>query len=700
MPRLILAFCLFLVSAMALPEKANAQVPENDKIDSLNKILKTAKEDTNTVKLWLKVTNIARESNPNEALNDGNQALLLAQKIHWQNGAICAYNEIGDVELMVANFPVALENFQKGLNLAKSIGNKQLTATTLNGTGMVYMALADYPKALEQFQQAIAINDEIGNKNAEEPALANIGDLYSHLADYLKALEYLQKALKIDRLTGNKTGEEAILGSIGLVYRELADYPKALIFFQQSLQINRAIGNKYDEEVNLSNIGSTYKDLSDPNKAITYLQQSLAIATEIGDKQGEALDIGQIGNVYLSQSNFPKALENLQQDLKMTIELGDKNGETDVFCDIGNVYEKSGNYSQALDYVQKGLKLAKEIGLLASEEYSYQILTEIYKKMHKPEKTLEAYQQYIVLRDSIMNVDKQKEITRKQMQFDFDEKEALTKAEQDKKDIITKAEIQKDKLERDGFIGGGVFLLLLSGTLFYGYRRNQKQNILLSSQKAAIEARDKEKELLLRELHHRVKNNLQIVSSLLSLQSNQMQDDTSRQAFREGQSRVEAMALIHQRLYLGDKLSTIDIQDYMQNLVRSVSGSYGYDNDKYELVFDVEKLNIDVEIAIPLGLIINEILSNCFKHAFKGIGLPRLEMALQKNGNSISMTISDNGVGMPEEMHSGKAKTFGMRMINSLTKQIRGSLKILNKGGSVFVFHIPLDKNTMEAINS
>ena len=109
-------------------------------------------------------------------------------------------------------------------------------------------------------------------------------------------------------------------------------------------------------------------------------------------------------------------------------------------------------------------------------------------------------------------------------------------------------------------------------------------------------------------------------------------------------------------------------------------------------------MDIDVEIAIPLGLIVNEILSNCFKHAFKSIDQPRLQMALQKTGENIDLRIADNGAGIPAEMNSGKAGSFGMKMVNSLTEQICGSLKIFNSEGSVFEFHIPLDKNMLQAI--
>ena len=700
MRNLFLALCLFIVSINALAKSSGAQKPVKHTIDSLQIQLNNAKEDTTKVKILYGLAVSLNSTNPAEAIIDGKLSLQLAQKLNWEKGCFLAYSALGRAYMVSSDFHLALQNLKKAIEFSHAENDKQLVANNLTWTGSVNFYLADYPQALEYYGLALDMNKKLGNQTLTAYNLNNMGGVYKELADYPKSLECYLQSLKIDKANNDKVQVAIDIGNIGNIYSDMSDNIKAMEYYQKALAMDRDLDNKMAEEANLCNIGDLYETRGEMAKALDYDQKALSLAIQLGDKQGQSMTLGNIGGVFIGLMNYPKALVFLQRALEMNTALDDKNDEADNLDKLSVVYSGLNNNKKAIDFEQKSLKLSKEMGAIDMQAQGYKNLSKIYQKSNEPAEALAAFQQYVILRDSIVNVDKQKEITRKQMQFDFDEKEVKAKAEQDKKDIITKAEIQKDKLERDGFIGGGVFLLLLSGTLFYGYKRNQRQNILLASQKSAIEIRDKEKELLLRELHHRVKNNLQIVSSLLSLQSNQMQDDTSRQAFREGQSRVEAMSLIHQGLYMGDKLSTIEIQEYLQNLVFSVSNSYGYNTKNYELVFDVEKINLDVEIAIPLGLIINEILSNCFKHAFKGIGQPRLEMALRKNGDNIDLTIADNGAGMPAEMHSGKAKTFGMRMINSLTKQIRGNLQIFNKEGSVFEFHFPLDKNTIETANT
>lgn len=698
MRSLFLAFSLILFSQLAIGENTNAQTTPNHNIDSLQRLLKAAQNDTNKVNILYALAVDKIKLNPDEALNDGKSSLDLAQKINWRKGCFLAYSVVGSAYLSLSNYASALQNTKKAIEFSDAENDRQLVVNNLIQAGNANLYLSDYNQALDYDNKALNMSREIGNKKLEALNLNSIGRVYLEISNFPKALDLVQQALKIDKEIGAKNNEARDYGVIGSIYDALNNYPKALEYYNLALKQNKESGNKLGETAYLNNIGLVYNALNDHQKALQNYHEALEISRAIGNKDFEARNLSNIGNVY-AIIDLPKAMGYYNQALEIEKSIGDKNGAAITLCNIGKVYSDLKKYSTAIDFEEQSLKIAKEINSLEIQKQVYIYLYHIYDSIRLPAKAYANYKQFILIRDSMINADKQNEITRKQMQFDFDLKEATAKAEQDKKDVVTKAEIQKDKLQRDGFIGGGIFLLLLSGILFYGYQRNKKQNHLLASQKAAIEVRDKEKELLLRELHHRVKNNLQIVSSLLSLQSNQIQDDTSRQAFREGQSRVEAMALIHQGLYLGDKLSTIDMNDYLKNLVRSIAGSYGYNSDKYKLNFDVEKIDLDVEIAIPLGLIMNEILSNCFKHAFKDVVEPRLDIILQKNHDKIALTIADNGIGIPAEFNKGKAKTFGMRMVNSLTKQIRGSLEILNKGGSVFEFHFPLDKNVIEAIN-
>ena len=204
----------------------------------------------------------------------------------------------------------------------------------------------------------------------------------------------------------------------------------------------------------------------------------------------------------------------------------------------------------------------------------------------------------------------------------------------------------------------------------------------------------KEKEVLLKEVYHRVKNNLQITSSLLELQSAHLRDDYDRELFRESQNRLSTMAMIHEQLYKTDNLSSINMQDYITNLVTGLLKSYDAGNVVTDIRVDDTLFTLDM--AIPLGLIINEIVTNSLKHAFRKqvVKENRLTIRLSKRAeNVMRLIVADNGPGLPSQDVIDSKKSLGMELIDALTSQLGGKLHIRSDGGAVFGITFPLVKN-------
>jgi two-component sensor histidine kinase len=197
-------------------------------------------------------------------------------------------------------------------------------------------------------------------------------------------------------------------------------------------------------------------------------------------------------------------------------------------------------------------------------------------------------------------------------------------------------------------------------------------------------------ELLLKELHHRVKNNLQILSSLLSLQSQQLTDDSAVKAVKSSESRINAMALIHRKLYTVDQNRTVDIKEYISELIQYLVYSYGYHEKNFKLDLDINQISIDVDKAIPLGLILNELISNAFKHAYENQPNPALAVNLAyPDPHALNIQIRDNGRGIPPD--DGKPrKTFGMKIVTTLIKELKGKLDVKCENGTTYELHIPI----------
>lgn len=217
--------------------------------------------------------------------------------------------------------------------------------------------------------------------------------------------------------------------------------------------------------------------------------------------------------------------------------------------------------------------------------------------------------------------------------------------------------------------------------------RNLRLEEKIAHDKIEIEAAKKTK-LLMKELHHRVKNNLQIVSSLLSLQSLRIKDTAVVDAIKEGQHRVEAMSLIHQRLYIQDNITQVNIKEFIPDIAESLMLSYGYSYDDFKLELEISEDLMDVDKAIPLSIILNELITNAFKYAYDNIENPSLKISLTKPSQNIELVVADNGKGIALDNWQKKSG-YGKELVETFTKQLDGSISLSVNGGTTFKIEFP-----------
>ena len=206
---------------------------------------------------------------------------------------------------------------------------------------------------------------------------------------------------------------------------------------------------------------------------------------------------------------------------------------------------------------------------------------------------------------------------------------------------------------------------------------------------ARVKASLAEKEVLLKEIHHRVKNNLQIVSSLIDLQASETADETVREMFRECRNRVRSMAMIHERLYSAEDLARIDMAQYLSTLTNDLARSYAFSSPHRGLRLEVDQVFLDVERAIPCGLIVNELVSNALKYAFESEAVGEIVVRLTPESGGLELTVSDNGVGFPAEVDYRDTQSLGLRLVNSLVHQLDGEIDMPAGEGTSFVILFP-----------
>lgn len=221
--------------------------------------------------------------------------------------------------------------------------------------------------------------------------------------------------------------------------------------------------------------------------------------------------------------------------------------------------------------------------------------------------------------------------------------------------------------------------------------RELAEEALKENQKLLKKSLD-EKEMLLKEIHHRVKNNLMVISSLLSLQSRYIKDKKTLDIFRESQNRAKSMALIHEKLYNSMDLKRINFGEYIRTLTKDLFRTYMSDSGHVRLDMDVEDIMLDINTAVPIGLIVNELVSNSMKHAFPAVYdhgpanevMGEINVNFKSDGDDFILTVKDNGIGFPEELDFKNTDTLGLRLVNSLTDQIHGKIQLKVDNGTEF----------------
>jgi two-component sensor histidine kinase len=273
---------------------------------------------------------------------------------------------------------------------------------------------------------------------------------------------------------------------------------------------------------------------------------------------------------------------------------------------------------------------------------------------------------------------------------------------------LRESELQVDVLKRDKelaanreqqtiYIVALIIGALLLGLHYRNYRLKQKRNhklkILneeLAHKNILLDKHNAENELLLKEIHHRVKNNLELVKSLISLQSAQMEDSASKDAMMASQNRVQSMGIIHQKLYQGGNLGSIEMKDYFLNLGEGILDTFNAE-DKVKIECAMDTLELDVDTAVPIGLIVNELLTNALKYAFPENRNGTIQISLsQASPETLSLKVTDNGVGK-DAGAATKGTGFGSQLIQLLTQQLNGTMTENSEHGTMVSFNFKIN---------
>jgi len=570
----------------------------------------------------------------------------------------------------------------KAISISKTNNDAKLFANSYYSLGNFFYYNSQLDSAEIYLDKSISyINDETmpflraSNLMTKSGIYRKQGNIPLALATMLNSKRALDK---IDTLKLNKTqrrkfkGESSVLNnSLANYYNQMEEFDKASIYYENAYKASLSLDSYVNAGIIISNEGEMLLNQGRLQEALKQFEEG-KILKEKGKApmrfiMSSALNIG---NAHSKLKNYDEALIFLKQAHDYYDKAGVTENLTIAKNYLGNLYFETGKYNLAIENCNTAKDLALKAGNLELTSEACDCLSKSYKSIGSYNLALENYQLYTKTKDSIFNENNIKKQTQQEMEYEFNKTQELNAIELEAK--------EKQSKLYSYLAASGLLLVLVLG--FFSYR-NKKQSITLAKQKKLLEASVDEKNVLLKETHHRVKNSFQIVSSLLYLQSESVVDKEAKIAIKEAENRVRSMVLIHQKLYNKDELVGISTQDYFNDLVRDIFESHQFESETITYELDVEPLVLDIETVTPIGLILNELIVNTIKHAFDKV-TPKSKISIQfyKEAAQLVLKVIDNGKGFEGEI---KSTSFGITLMKALSKKLKATLNYkseLNKG--------------------
>ncbi|TWR29636.1 hypothetical protein FPZ43_07165 [Mucilaginibacter pallidiroseus] len=673
---------------------------------------------------------------PGEAKKDLDSALHYAQRANTASISINYKQGKGQSMLLQSKVLREAGNKDAAFVTANAVRNYATKAQLPKLLADAYMSLADFYSSenddlavrISYTEKAIPLYHLTGHVLDQAKALKMLGDYYHLQANNAKALILVEQSLSLFKSVGYKD-LQGVYDLLGYLNARLGNDVQALKYGLLAVSTAEARSDTSMQLCTIYNrVAITYNGLKKYNEAFNYYQKALNVALLYKDKEAiQQIRFNQI-ILLMSMHKTKQSLNYLQSivshyppgnntrwritalSLFATIHM-DLNHMTEsrryvdsliyYFPEFGKefgyapfvnqpiikFYYKTGQFKKAYKYLVANDSMARARNNLTTIATNELMWSKIDSANGSYANALSHYQLYKAASDSLKNIDNKKQIMGLQYQFDIDNKN---------RDILVlkqKAQLQQNRIDnemnvRNAVLGGLVLLMALSGLIYSRYNVKNKSNKLLTLQQIEINRQNStllklvdEKEWLLKEIHHRVKNNLQIVISLLNTQSAYLENEDALEAIKNSQHRMQAMSLIHQKLYQSNDLGTIDMAVYIRELVEYLSENFSREK-RIAVKMDIAAIRLAVSQAVPLGLILNEAISNAIKYAFVNRLTGQIDICLKQiSDEKHLLCIADDGIGLPPDFNADNLESLGMSLMRGLTEQLDGEFTLKNDTG-------------------
>ena len=651
--------------------------------DSLLALLQNTKEDTIRLKYYYQLTEEYIHARDHVKTEEYIRKLsILSKKLNYKKGIYMAQLQMSVTSTRLYKYADAAKYADSAADGLKKINNVRqfLYAEFLAADAYNNLNQKDY--AISRLENALKYGEISPDTFAKARIYSQLSNLYRDKNNFSISLQYLKKALESFNKVNHTYGINHTYDNMALIYMSQKNWKDAKTY--ALLYLKGFDDQQFFSPTNyintLSRLGTIEMRLGNHEAAESYLRKSLNYIRQ--NKMNVKTTIAHMifAEIYLLRNLPEKGIE------AANIALRDKTLDAASKSELYNILRKC--YIALNDKTNEKIysdKLKNVRGTLENDPYSTNAVNkDLASASYNAGNYKEAYDYYKKYADAEnekLLIEKKERIDELQTTYKLTDKNIQLKNLTIRNQ---KNEIALARQENNLILSIGILTLIFMGSLFlyWRYRLNKKNNRLLQDKNNEIETSLHEKNLLLKEIHHRVKNNLQLIISLLNIQARENDHIAVNDFLEKGRGRIISMALIHQNLYETDNLAKVDYQEYLQNLITSNAEAYGNDRERIAFSIKAEQIYFDVQTSIPLGLIINELICNAMKHAFGKDDEGLIEINITKDtSGSYVLFFADNGIGFMKE---NETKTFGTSLVQLLAMQLKGQVVVDSTRGTSY----------------
>ncbi len=628
-----------------------------------------------------KIVNQSNRDKIETYLDIANLPIPRDSAIVYLNKALETANKINFDTIYPIQFAKSVSYYVQGdiinakIEIKKGFKTYQFTKHPKATIGHINMLLGVFNEAINEVDSAKyyykKVIDKLQNETTNKAmtiiasTYINLGNLYLKTGKYKEAIAIYIKSEKLNEKAGEVYSSVVTLNNIANCYKELKNYDKALKYFNEALTLEknnkdiRSLGSIY------IGLGEVYLLNNQYDVALKYLLKAEIELQSIGSNRILVIAYNNIATTYLNKNDFTKAKLYANKALKSINKVDDPYTKISVWLTIAKIYSIENQNNKANKMIDKAVFLSKSNNYQNLIKESLVEKIAILKKLKKTNTLSKIYDELLILNDSIINKDKIKSITEIETKYQTEKKEKENlqlKAEKTEQALL----LEKEAKTKQYFAFGLLASLLTLGVFGFYYQQNKKQKKIIEN--------------LQKDLHHRVKNNLAIIDSLIEDIKDEFDNEKFTLKLTDLQNRIDSINEVHQQLYQNTDITNLKFKKYVEKLANNVQSSFNQKNIQVNNNIN-DSFTLDVEKSFPIGLIINEFLTNSFKYAFTDKENGVINVSLKEVNKNYLLSLSDNGKGLPKDLDISKLNSFGIDVMQLLSKQLKGTFKIDGTNG-------------------